>query len=1316
MMESDITMKRTILVACIIAITAGLSLAAKPEVVYFADPDFEQNVRSEFPFIIEPDEPITAEHMLQLYRIHRLSGTDPTGLEYAINLVRCLQRSCSYSDISVFSGMKKLSLVPALTGLLNEDAFKIYLPQMQYNNPDMGLAYDTTQFFDLSIYVIGNGIIEPNVGPYTHERARVVRLVASPNDVNSIIVWRGTDDDSSRARSNSVLMDTDKTVTVQFVDEPAIFVDRPAAGDIWTSGSIHNIEWSGYGVGTVDILYSKNSGGSWHNIATGTKDTGGFPWHLPDIIDSNQCLVKVVPSIPDPCVSCVDSGLFTIKPGSPDPAIDCYWKSLGGDYERSGLSRYIGPEVDMVRWYLRTAGPIYTAPTIGVDERIHIPCEDGILYTIDTNGTELWSFRTDSPPFSDLLGSPSVGPDGTVYIGADNGRFYAIDKAGRLRWTLTTDSFIYSSPAVSTDGKVYACSTDGIVYALGQDGSELWKFETKGFNLLGNSVFGSPAIGKDGSVYVSGLYDPNLYALDANTGTVKWVCNLNIPVDCYLYPPEFAPAECGAKGSWPFASPVVGRDGTIYQSLAYDPNFYAIEPNEGSIIWSVNLSDPAGGWFDDDANVGPRGELIYYDLSDSSFSEPAIGPDGTIYVSFDDPYLRAVEPNGSIKWVKRLGDIGGFTMAVGRDGIIYAAGEDANLYLLNPDGEEITTFSSVGSFVYPVVGPHYTVYVGASDNRLWALTQKACSGQTVAITVTKPSEGAVWAAGSTRTINWDNTCVRTDVDIFYTIDNGENWSVIDTNLINIGSYEWQLPQDIDSNQCMVRVVASEALDFTEYIPSGLFTIHPDTQGETIDADWPALSGDFHHTGLSNNTGPEIGCVEWLFEAGGPVSASATIGAYDYVHIASEDGNLYTIDINDGSTVWIYEINSPILSAPSVGPDGSVYVGAQNGRCYVIDKTGNLRWTHDTTDAIYSSAAVSENGSVYVCSTDGFVYALGPDGSELWKFETAGFGLLGNSIFASPAIGKDGAVYIAGLYDPNFYAFEPNSGSVKWVCNLRIPANCYKAPPLTLPVDPYGCADKGSWLFASPVVGEDGTIYQSLLYDPNLYAIEPNNGSIKWSVNLNDVTSGLFDRWAYSRPRVEFYYQEIGESSWSEPVLGPDGTIYVSFDDPYVRAVEPNGALKWVARPGSVGGYTMAVGANGLIYAAGDEGFVFVLNDEGKELSRFEAEKWLSFPVITPDNTLLVSDSDNCLWAIGGGSCPAGFAGLYRPADIDKNRIVDFIDFATLAEDWLRCTDDHQYAPCSYTGEKMILEVDINRDYFVDLKDIEIIAEQWLRGN
>jgi len=421
-------------------------------------------------------------------------------------------------------------------------------------------------------------------------------------------------------------------------------------------------------------------------------------------------------------------------------------------------------------------------------------------------------------------------------------------------------------------------------------------------------------------------------------------------------------------------------------------------------------------------------------------------------------------------------------------------------------------------------------------------------------------------------------------------------------------------------------------------------------GDTHEIKWKSLGGDFDRTGLSDSNGPESGCVKWTFETSRAVSASVTVGADNTVYIPCEDGKLNALDPN-GSLIWSYDANTPLISSPTIGPDGTLYVGGMNGKLYAIDNSGNLRWTHSTEGFIYSSPAVSTKGKIYAGSQDGVLYALDRDGSELWSFETKGPGKVPRgSIFASPAIGTDETVYIAGLYDPNLYALDPNDGSTKWTCNF----------------------ESQGWPFASPVITDDGTIYQTLLYDTHLYAIEHQNGSILWSVDLADPADGWFEA---------NYAQEYGDADgWSEPAVGPDGTIYVSFDDPYLRAVDPTGKIQWVRRLGDIGGFTLTIGSNGNIYAACDDGNLYVVNPGGEEIARFQSEAWLNFPVIadnllivadSKDNSMLITYENNKVYAITP-ECPEGqMPDLIWPADLNSDGTINVTDMTILTTYWLR---------------------------------------------
>ena len=388
--------------------------------------------------------------------------------------------------------------------------------------------------------------------------------------------------------------------------------------------------------------------------------------------------------------------------------------------------------------------------------------------------------------------------------------------------------------------------------------------------------------------------------------------------------------------------------------------------------------------------------------------------------------------------------------------------------------------------------------------------------------------------------------------------------------------------------------------------------------------WPTLGGSFRRDGQSGDFGPLAGEIRWKFKTEGAVVGSATIGSEGRIHAACEDGKIYTLD-SDGNPVWVCDVNCPLLSAPSVGSDGSLYVGAKDGQLLAVSPNGKRIWAYQTGGAVYSSPAVGPNGQVYAGSTDGVLYALnGQTGQELWRFSTRDPGILPNgAVFASPSIGTDGTVYIAGLYDPNLYALNPADGSVRWV--RRFPANSD---------DP----NTGGWPFASPVVADDGTIYQTLLYDRYLYAVDPAAGAIRWSVDLCDPY--MFGGSANA---------PTDSDGWSEPVVAPDGTIYVSLDDPYLRAVHAGGVLAWVTQLGEVGGFTLTVDSSGIVYAAAEDGQVYAVSPGGLTMAQFETGGWPAFPVIATDDLLILADSrdysllktdeKNAIWAIA----PAAFA-------------------------------------------------------------------------
>ncbi len=282
--------------------------------------------------------------------------------------------------------------------------------------------------------------------------------------------------------------------------------------------------------------------------------------------------------------------------------------------------------------------------------------------TTKTKNKLRWAFGTNSFVFS----SPAIGSDGTIYVGSYDGYLYAINPDGTLKWRYRTGGLIHSSPAIGSDGTIYVGSNDNYLYAVNPDGTLKWRYKT------GGSVRSSPVIDPQGIVYV-GSNDDYLYAISSN-GEFEWRYK---------------------TGGSIHSSPAIGSDGTIYVG-SDDHYLYAIKP-DGTLRWRFET-----------------GKKIR--------SSPAIGSDGTIYVGSYDHYLYAVNPDGSLKWKCEPGKTIISSPAIGSDGTIYVGSNDYRLYAINPNGTlkwKYETGDSIRSS--PAISSDGTIYVGSYDNNLYAV-------------------------------------------------------------------------------------------------------------------------------------------------------------------------------------------------------------------------------------------------------------------------------------------------------------------------------------------------------------------------------------------------------------------------------------------------------------------------------------------------------------------------------------------------------------------------------------------------------------------
>ncbi len=591
--------------------------------------------------------------------------------------------------------------------------------------------------------------------------------------------------------------------------------------------------------------------------------------------------------------------------------------------------------------------------------------------------------------------------------------------------------------------------------------------------------------------------------------------------------------------------------------------------------------------------------------------------------------------------------------------------------------------------------------------------------------VEAPAGGEVWLAGSTHTIRWQAWGVN-QVDLLFRDNIADVCEIIAADVNNSGEFQWTIPDGLDINDCSILIRSPyDANVFCNDSPS--FSIEPYPWPRAISPWWRANNHRLSWWTRQRFTGPQYGCVKWQFRTDGPLSTGAVITPFEKIYIACEDGKLYKLDI-EGNLEWVFDANSPIYATPAIGYHRKVFFATEDGWLYAIKSDGSLLWRNQLGAAVYGSPVVADDAKVIITASDGRVYAFDHDGSELWTFQLRDFDPLSSVGFESPVI-KDNVAYVPGGYDPNLYAVDINTGEVLWSCDFMFDVNT---------ADP----NFDNWMpylsgvpVYTPYITDDNTIYQSILYDSNLYAIDANTGTIDWSIDLVGylIRTAGFRYWysgacyfwcdpgqpippGYGHPWDQYKRLQF-EFCLDSPVVGPDGTVYVSFDDGYIRAVNPDGSLKWLRRCGIVGAFTMTVSENNLLYVSADDGEMCVFDANGNELSRFKGAGALSEPTLTPYGFMLVSDANNTLWAISPNDCN-GHYDLHHPADFDGDSYVEFPEMITIANDWLETPIQYPFTSSEHLEYGTILSLypagDVDRDLWVNLNDFALIAEQWLK--
>ncbi|MCP4221247.1 MAG: hypothetical protein GY765_41860, partial [bacterium] len=272
------------------------------------------------------------------------------------------------------------------------------------------------------------------------------------------------------------------------------------------------------------------------------------------------------------------------------------------------------------------------------------------------------------------------------------------------------------------------------------------------------------------------------------------------------------------------------------------------------------------------------------------------------------------------------------------------------------------------------------------------------------ITVNAPVGAEAWEVNSQQEITWTSTGTITDVKLWYSADNGDNWTTISASTPNDGSFTWTVP-DNPSPSCLMRIgdadeepiaVSPSAFRIIQS-PSVTFTRITDgpfgtDKGNSNGCAWGDYNGDSrpdlfvcNDTGSSNflytnnGDGTFTKVTEGIIvnEDAGIVSIAACWGDYDNdgdldlfvanFNTGTTPYNFLYRNLGDGSFEKITSGNMVSESGQSISPswvdydnDGllDLFVGDRDDKDALYKNIGGGEFQKITDSAIVADIAVS----------------------------------------------------------------------------------------------------------------------------------------------------------------------------------------------------------------------------------------------------------------------------------------------------------------------------------------------------------------------
>ncbi|MFA6451194.1 MAG: PQQ-binding-like beta-propeller repeat protein [bacterium] len=365
------------------------------------------------------------------------------------------------------------------------------------------------------------------------------------------------------------------------------------------------------------------------------------------------------------------------------------------------------PEQGFMRSF-KIGSLIWPSCVIGADGSLYTGHSDGEFVALRPDGSVKWRIRDKQMMYIDSTGA--LGADGFLYMAStdsdsrghhNQGRIWKIDpESGAVIWTFwgrhfddpekdaraRLSSFFEGNLTINDEGGklfVYAGCDDNRLYKIDAESGELaWEYNTESYP--SGVIWTKPLLSPDGGTVYVGSLAGGMHAVDAASGTRRWMSTL---------------------GGAIVSSPACGMFGEIIFGC-FDGNVYSLDPDDGSIFWSYQT-------------LG----LVY--------SSPAIDRDGSIVIGSSDGGVYRIDRFGKQVWTYFTDGPVKSSPAIDPEGLIYIGGESGKLYCLSPDGNRVWSLLTApppGNDLNssPSPGPDGSIYIGSTTGDVFAVSRNYC--------------------------------------------------------------------------------------------------------------------------------------------------------------------------------------------------------------------------------------------------------------------------------------------------------------------------------------------------------------------------------------------------------------------------------------------------------------------------------------------------------------------------------------------------------------------------------------------------------------